>query len=117
MAGADAHNSGYLAPEFQKQVVTTDEQLPENSVFCYPNPAKNITTIRYYLNSDSQVNIDIYDYLGERIDGATVTGTAHADNEYVWNCSNAASGVYYCRVRASGPGGDVWRMIKIAVVN
>ena len=117
MAGADAKNSGYLSPEFQKPLVTTDEQLPENSVFCYPNPAKNSTTIRYYLNSDSQVSIDIYDYLGERIHKANLVGQAHADNEYIWNCSGAASGVYYCRIQATSAAREVWRMIKIAVVN
>ena len=117
MAGGDAKNSGYLAAQFQKPVMTTDEQLPENSVFCYPNPAKNSTTIRYYLNSDSQVSIDIYDYLAERIHKANLVGQAHADNEYVWNCSDAASGVYYCHIQATNAAREVWRMIKIAVVN
>jgi M6 family metalloprotease-like protein len=117
MAGGDAGNNGYLATELQKPIVISDQQLPENSVFCYPNPAKNSTTIRYYLNSESQVSIDIFDYIGERIHGVNLPGTAHADNEYVWDCSNTASGVYFCRVRASSAAGEIWRMVKIAVVN
>jgi len=117
MAGGNTANGGFLAPTYLKPIATADEQLPENSVFCYPNPATGSTTIRYYLNSESEVSIDIYDYLGERIDGADIDGQAHAENEYVWNCSNAASGIYYCRVQAKNAAGDVWRIIKIAVVN
>jgi hypothetical protein len=97
--------------------LTTDEQLPENSVYCYPNPATGSTTVRYYLNSDSDVRIDIFDFMGDRIHSARVAGQAHSDNEYVWHCADVASGIYYCRIEAAGGSGETWRMIKIAVVN
>jgi hypothetical protein len=116
VAGGNPGNNGYLAPVFEKPVVMTDEQLPKNSVFCYPNPARNSTAIRYYLNSDSQVKIDIYDFIGELVTSVKASGLAHADNEYVWDCSAVASGVYYCRVEAGNGAGNVWRLFKIAVV-
>jgi hypothetical protein len=117
VSGGDRLNSGYLGRSFQKPILTTDEQLPENSVYCYPNPATGSTTVRYYLNSDSDVRIDIFDFMGDRIHSARVAGQAHSDNEYVWHCADVASGIYYCRIEAAGDSGETWRMIKIAVVN
>ena len=117
MTAGDSRNSGYLADTFGKPIVANDEQLSENSVYCYPNPAKAATTVRYYLNSDSQVSIDIYDFMGERITGVALVGSAHVNNEYIWNCADVASGVYYCRVAAKNNSGETWRLIKIAVVN
>jgi len=115
-SGGNVFGMSYLPPEFQKAVVQNDSQLPSESVFNYPNPASNSTTIRFYLNSDSQVNIEIFDFMGERIKSASMQGTAHSDNEYVWDCSDIASGVYFCRVEADNGSGKEWRMIKIALV-
>ncbi len=116
MAGGDPGNSNYLNPTYEKPVVVADQQLPENSVYNYPNPAGNSTTIRYYLNSESQVSIDIFDFMGDKVLSVEVPGQAHAANEYVWDCSRVASGVYFCRVEARSAASKVWRMIKIAIV-
>ena len=115
-SGGDVFNSGYLPPAFDKPVIEADQQLPAGSVYNYPNPAKNSTAIRFYLNSDSDVTIDVFDFLGERIKSASLRGAAHADNEYIWDCSGVASGVYFCRVEADDGVGKEWRMIKIALV-
>jgi M6 family metalloprotease-like protein len=115
-AGGDIQNSNYLAPSYEKPVVVADVQLPEKSVYNYPNPASNSTTIRYHLNSDSQVKINIYDLMGDCINSIATTGAAHADNEYVWDCSDVASGIYYCRVEADSGIDKVWRLFKIAIV-
>jgi len=116
MSGGNVGNNGYLDTRFEKAVVSTDRQLPANSVYNYPNPASNSTTIRYYLNSDSDVNIDIFDFMGERVHSISLRGTAHMDNEYVWDCSNTASGVYFCRVEADNGQTRKHKIIKIALV-
>lgn len=115
-AGGSIQNSNYLAPSYEKPVVVADIQLPEKSVYNYPNPARNSTTIRYHLNSDSQVKINIYDLMGDCINSIATSGAAHADNEYVWDCSDVASGIYYCRVEADSGIDKVWRLFKIAIV-
>ncbi len=115
MAGGNIFNNSYLSTVYQKNIAATDQQLPVNSVFNYPNPATNSTTIRFYLNSNSNVKIEMFDLMGDRIHDATIAGQAHADNEYVWNCQNVASGVYYCRVEAANNTGKTSRMIKIAI--
>jgi M6 family metalloprotease-like protein len=116
MSGGNTGNNGYLDTGFEKTVVSNDLQLPANSVYNYPNPASGSTTIRYYLNSDSNVKIDIFDFMGERVHSASLRGTAHMDNEYVWDCSDIASGVYFCRVEADNGHSRKHEIIKIALV-
>ena len=115
-SGGDVFNSRYLSPTLEKPIITNDLQLPEGSVYNYPNPASNSTAIRFYLNRDSDVTIEVFDFLGERIASATMRGAAHVDNEYIWDCSDIASGIYFCRVEADDGTGKKMRMIKIALV-
>jgi M6 family metalloprotease-like protein len=116
MAGGEPGNGSYLQSSFEKPITIADTQLPENSVFNYPNPARNSTTIRYYINDESQVSIDIFDFMGDNVLSVKAPGQAHVANEYVWDCSRVASGVYFCRVEARSAASKVWRMIKIAIV-
>jgi len=70
----------------------------------YPNPFNAETTIRYELSGLSQVKIEIFNSLGQRIDvideGVRDPGT----HEVIWNAPRArvASGVYYCRTTVTG---------------
>lgn len=116
MDGGDQSNSNYLSPLHEKQLIAGDEQLPKNSVYNYPNPASNSTIIRYYLKNESLVKIDMYDFMGENIESVQMIGNAHTDNEYVWDCSGVASGVYFCRVEADDGDSKKWQIIKIALV-
>ena len=116
MAGGNLSGNHYLSPEFAKPIIITDTQLPASSVYNYPNPASNSTVIRYYLNQASDVSIDIYDFMGESVHSVKVTGQGHADNEYVWNCQDIASGIYFCRVEADSGSEKTWRIFKIAIV-
>jgi hypothetical protein len=62
------------------------------------------------------VKIDIFDFLGERIHSVDLRGTAHIDNEYIWDCSGVASGVYFCKVEANNGQTSKHKIIKIALV-
>ncbi len=115
-SGGDIFNRGYLPPLFNKPVIENDRQLPEGSVYNYPNPASNSTAIRFYLNSDSDITIDVFDFMGEKVESTSMRGVGHADNEYVWNCAGISSGIYFCRVEADDGTDKEWRMIKIALV-
>jgi M6 family metalloprotease-like protein len=116
MSGGGISGNGFLSPDYAKPITITDSQLPSNSVYNYPNPAVNSTAIRYYLNQSSNVSIEIYDYMGESVHSATVSGQAHANNEYVWDCQGIASGIYFCRVEADSGTEKTWRIFKIAIV-
>jgi len=114
--GGTISNNNYLSPGFEKPIIESEQQLPAESVYNYPNPASNSTTIRFYLSNAADVKIDVFDFLGEKIKSAAMRGFAHVDNEYVWDCAGVASGVYFCRVEADDSFGKKWRMIKIALV-
>ena len=61
----------------------------------YPNPFNPQTTISYSVNIDSDVKIEIYNLLGEKV--ANLIDEHHFNGEYsvVWNASNNPSGLYF----------------------
>lgn len=71
-----------------------------SSVLLYPNPSNTgKTTIRYSLLNDSEINIKIYNILGELIWEETFNDTAGNDKEFEWRCENVdkkpiGTGVY-----------------------
>ncbi|OGU70930.1 MAG: hypothetical protein A3H45_09185 [Ignavibacteria bacterium RIFCSPLOWO2_02_FULL_55_14] len=77
-----------------------DFQLYQN----YPNPFNPMTTLRYALPRASSVDIEIYNTMGQRV--AVLVRAEQTAGEYrvQWNGINgsgtqAASGVYMCRMR------------------
>ncbi|NTU99669.1 MAG: T9SS type A sorting domain-containing protein [Methanoregulaceae archaeon] len=90
----------------ETDVLPSETRLMQN----YPNPFNPSTTIRYELASAVDVRLGVFDMLGRRIamleDGIMGGGT-HART---WDGTNAAgvdvgSGVYMCRLSASGVSG------------
>ncbi len=66
----------------------------------YPNPFNPSTTIQYGLPRDVEVQIDIYNVLGQRV-AMLVDGLVKAGNhEVVFNADRFASGVYFYVMRA-----------------
>jgi M6 family metalloprotease-like protein len=115
----DPGGTGRSAQE-PRPVRLSGDWMPKNLAYNYPNPAplngKDVTTIRYRLEKPAKVEIVIYDLAGELIDRFAGPGEAPADNEAVWNLRRVDSGVYFCQVRAEGPGATRTVTIKIAVV-
>jgi hypothetical protein len=84
-------------------------------VYAYPNPAsRGPVTIRYYLGQPAEVELAVYDLAGNEVTRATATGFAGADNEWVWDASQIAPGIYFCRVHAKG-GSDRVEICKVAI--
>ena len=71
----------------------------------YPNPFNPSTTFRLNLPQMANVEISIYNILGQKIRGISYDNLAAGTNEIQWNGKNdngetATSGVYIARVRA-----------------
>ncbi len=67
----------------------------------YPNPFNPSTTISYRLPFKSNVKIEIFSILGQRVDLIT-DGIKNAGvHTTLWNASNLASGIYVIRINAS----------------
>jgi len=99
-----------------RRVAIDDDRpdLPKSAVIMsnYPNPFNSVTVIRFYLEEPSQVEIEIYNLLGQRIctlfDGYRHSG----QNSIVWDASGLPSGLYFARMR-SGSRAGVLKMLLL----
>ena len=72
----------------------------------YPNPFNPVTEIAFDLPSTSRVSMDVYNILGQRVatlaEGEIFEAGSHALR---FDGYALPSGVYFCRLSASLPGG------------
>jgi len=78
----------------------------------YPNPFNPSTVISYKLSVISDVNLSIYNILGEKIATLVSEKQAAGTHHFEWDASGFASGVYNYRIEA-GEFQDVKKMILI----
>ncbi len=64
----------------------------------YPNPSKGITRITFRLLLEANVNLDIYDLLGEKISSLISSRLGEGVHSVTWNTANLPSGKYFCRI-------------------
>ena len=67
----------------------------------YPNPFNPMTWLHYALQSHSQVRLEIFNTLGEKVCNLVSTQQAAGSYEEVWDASGFPSGVYFCRLIAT----------------
>ncbi|HCY77044.1 MAG TPA: hypothetical protein DHV28_14070 [Ignavibacteriales bacterium] len=61
----------------------------------YPNPFNPVTTIKYWLNVEANVNINIYNSIGQKVEDL-INKTQNAGSYSInWNAENYASGMYF----------------------
>jgi len=78
----------------------------------YPNPFNPSTTISYSLSKQSNVELSIFNLLGEEI-ATLVSSDQHAGNySYKWDASRFSSGIYFASLRA-GASRQIKRMLYI----
>jgi len=62
----------------------------------YPNPANNHTTIEFFLSQDSDVDIGIYNVMGQLVRQIHTDKYHEGLHKFVFNCSDLSSGLYKC---------------------
>jgi hypothetical protein len=109
-------NSSYI--EAAKSSNYINQFFPVNRAYNYPNPVYGgETSIRYYVNEDSRINIKIFDLAGSFVAELNSDAKGGFDNETVWKVGDIQSGVYLARIEATGVSGKTEStIIKIAVV-
>jgi sugar lactone lactonase YvrE len=66
----------------------------------YPNPFNPATIIRYSIPHSSQVQIKVYDILGNEIETLVNEEKSAGTYELTWNAANLSSGVYFYQLKA-----------------
>ena len=77
-----------------EQSFPTKFELSQN----YPNPFNPSTTISYSIPQASNIKLEVFNILGEKI-ASLVNGFTQSGNHHVlWNAGNCASGIYFYRI-------------------
>ena len=73
----------------------------------YPNPFNNLTTIKFRVTSSAHVNIDLFNYLGQKVRRLTNGNFTEGEHSVSWNGkddmgNNLASGIYFYSLVING---------------
>lgn len=68
----------------------------------YPNPARDVTTIRFSLPAAAEAEVAVYDLAGRRVAATLSAACPEGENEITVNVSDLAPGVYTYRLEAGG---------------
>ena len=85
--------------------------LSDNFVFSvnlfqnYPNPFNPVTKVKYFVASESKVNITVYGLLGQKIQELSDGNKRRGNYEIMFNGAGLASGVYFVTIKASSIDG------------
>jgi len=114
---ANALNSNTLQAQRTPnwQPVTISDFFPAQSVYNYPNPAREQTHFRFFLRENSRVSIQVFTLTGNKVWEQTVDGHGGTDNEVTWNLANVQSGIYYAVLTPLNRESERVRL-KVAVV-
>jgi hypothetical protein len=85
-----------------QKLMVTEELIPKEYSLeqNYPNPFNPSTTIKFAVPRESNVNLSIYNVLGELVSTLVDDQKKSGYYEYEFNASSLASGVYLYRIKA-----------------
>ena len=86
--------------------------LPADRAYCYPNPVgpRQRAHLRYYLSGPAAIELEVFDAIGRRVErrrwSAGSPQSEPGENEITWATGDYDSGLYLCRLEASGADGS-----------
>jgi hypothetical protein len=89
--------------EFPSSIDDNTAFLPASNYIsscCYPNPFNSATQIRLNLQIHSDVVVEIFNLLGQRISKTDLSDCQVGDNIYSWRGGDLQSGMYFYRITA-----------------
>ncbi len=103
---------GYAIYVLESQYVaytakSLDEQNSEDvsiqdrpSIFAFPNPFNESTSIQFSTISNSKVSVVIYDQIGRVVETLFSGNKQAGPQQFVWNRKNSAPGMYFAKIEA-----------------
>lgn len=93
-------NTGLLAGNINYSPAngTDDLAIETTSVNCFPNPAGNSTTLSFTLTENSDVTIEVYDALGNRVESFTRALLSPGLHTQLINTESYAGGIYFVSI-------------------
>jgi len=89
-----------------------DEKVEIGTMKVYPNPFTGITRIRYGVPDDVDVNISIYNLLGQKV-AILVNGNKKAGYyTAIWDGSKLSAGIYFIKLKA----GEYNKTLKVMLM-
>ncbi len=98
----------------RSQVLGTDDNYKTDfSCNIYPNPCKSSTTFTFTLNQPSDVEINIYDFKGQKVSSVIKKQLTSGVNNIQWdrNKEYLKSGIYLCELIINNNKTDVLKLI------
>ena len=120
MGGGSPGGNYYFDGSKLGAVNVSQERLPEDKFFCYPNPTLDgYTTIRFYVGADADITLNFYDMSGRLVgDKMEFIASGGMTDEKTWNGSDLPTGVYRCVIEAkfSDGGETLTSFTDIAII-
>lgn len=108
--------TGQLSNDNLSNITYENGILIEESVYVYPNPAKDSNPkFRYRIGQPAGVWINIYDVSGDLVAELDGTNYLGIDNEVEWDVTDIASGIYFAQVYAQSGLDKAHKTVKVAV--
>jgi hypothetical protein len=88
----------------KKLLIQSEEQRIPNEYFLsqnYPNPFNPSTTIKFAIPNDADVNLSIFNVLGELVTTLVDKNLNAGQYEYEFDAQNLSSGIYIYRIKAN----------------
>ena len=81
-----------------------DDNIPDQFTLeqNYPNPFNPTTNIKFEIAETSDVTLNVYNVMGQRVASLVNEVKAPGTYEIAWDAQEMASGIYYYRLRAGG---------------
>jgi hypothetical protein len=71
-----------------------NKESTKKNLSIYPNPVSKEMTINYYLSNASDIHINVYDLLGNKIKEIVNTNQSEGQHSILWNVSTIPQGIY-----------------------
>jgi hypothetical protein len=102
LSGYSAYSNENYAGPCLKSAVMIEETQSDNEVTVYPNPFTDEVTLKFWLDKQDKVTIEIFTLNGQKVFEVSNKEFSMGINEEKLDCGNLKEGIYVYRITTSG---------------